>query len=178
MSLSIEVRLRSSRDIPCSWSAIKCWFLVKIIPDGILWKNQRWHKILISQLKNRILAVQVQLALVWDTYLRFNCDIVNFVQKTDEGEVESIILLTFVLWWYFYIHWVKDGGVGAKSLIQAQLKSYLFPAGILAKTISMTHSGMPYQPDISKSFEDLLRCFRFRRFAAYSQQPHGQLFLS
>lgn len=44
-----------------------------------------------------------------------------------------------------FLGWVE-------SLIQAQLKSHLFPTGILAKSISMTHSGMSYQLDISKFF--------------------------
>ena len=38
------------------------------------------------------LAVLVQLPLIWNTYLLFNTDIVNFVCKTGESEVESIAL--------------------------------------------------------------------------------------
>ena len=38
---------------------------------------------------------------------------------------------------------------GAESLIQGLLKSHLFPAGILAKATSMTHSDMFYRLDIS-----------------------------
>ena len=38
---------------------------------------------------------------------------------------------------------------GAESLISGLLKSHLFPAGILAETIGMTHSVMLYRLDIS-----------------------------
>ena len=38
---------------------------------------------------------------------------------------------------------------GTESLIQSQPKSHLFPAEILAKAVSMTHSGMLYRLDIS-----------------------------
>ena len=36
----------------------------------------------------------------------------------------------------------------AESLIQSQLKSHFFPAGILAEAISMTHSDKFYQLNI------------------------------
>ena len=43
-----------------------------------------------------------------------------------------------------------DGWWGvAESLIQDQLKLYLFPVGILTEAISMTHSDMLYRVDIS-----------------------------
>ena len=48
------------------------------------------HKILRTWLRTPILAVRVQLPLEWNTYLLFNFDIVNFVQKTDEGEAEPM----------------------------------------------------------------------------------------
>ena len=41
------------------------------------------------------------------------------------------------------------GGAGAESLIYGQLKSHLFPAGILVETISMSHCHMLYRLDIS-----------------------------
>ena len=53
------------------------------------------------------------------TYLVFNSDIVNFVWKTDEGEVESTVLLTFVLWQCFNHRWVRGCGVGQKVLFRA-----------------------------------------------------------
>ena len=37
------------------------------------------------------MADLVQLLLEWNTYLLFNCDIVNIVWKTVEGEAESIL---------------------------------------------------------------------------------------
>ena len=49
-----------------------------------------------TQLRTPTLAVQVQLPLGWNTYMLFNTDIVNFAWKTDE--VESIVLVIFVLW--------------------------------------------------------------------------------
>ena len=39
-----------------------------------------------------MLVVRAQLSLGWNTYLLFNFDIVNFVQKTDEGEAESMFV--------------------------------------------------------------------------------------
>ena len=65
-----------------------------------------------------ILDVPVQLPLGWNTYLLFNSDITNFVWKTDE-EAESIVLLSFVLWWCFNRRWMRGGGVGQKVLIRA-----------------------------------------------------------
>ena len=41
------------------------------------------------------LAVRAQLPLGWNTSLLFNFDIVSFVQKTDEGEAEGVVLLIF-----------------------------------------------------------------------------------
>ena len=37
---------------------------------------------------------------------------------------------------------------GEESLIYGQLMSHLFPAGILAEAVSVTHSGMLYRLDI------------------------------
>ena len=49
-----------------------------------------------------MLTVQAQSPLRWNTlYLLYHSDIVNFVWKTDEGEVEGIVLFMFVLWWWF-----------------------------------------------------------------------------
>ena len=42
----------------------------------------------------------------------FNTDIVNFVWKTDQGEVESIVLLIFVPWRYLNLRWMRGGGTG------------------------------------------------------------------
>ena len=81
----------------------------------------------------------------WQSELNYH--ILNFVWKTDEGEAESIVLVIFVLWWCFNCRWVKGWWGEAESLIKDQLKSHLFPTGILAKTISMTHSDM-YQLDM------------------------------
>ena len=39
------------------------------------------------------------------------------MQKTDEGEAESIILLVFVLWWCFNYWWGMGGGCCRKSYI-------------------------------------------------------------
>ena len=75
--------------------------------------------------------------------------IVNFVWEADEGEAESIVLLIFVLWRCFNRQWVRGGRVGLENLIQGQLKSHPFPGGILAEAISMTHSVILYQMDIS-----------------------------
>ena len=41
----------------------------------------------------------------------FNFDIVNFVEKTNEGGTESIVLLIFVPWRCFNCRWVMGGGV-------------------------------------------------------------------
>ena len=67
----------------------------------------------------------------------------------DEGEAESIVLSHFVLWWCFNRPRMRGGGSGVESLIQSQLKSHLFPVGILAEAISMRHSHMLYGMDIS-----------------------------
>ena len=66
-----------------------------------------------------ILAVQVQLPLGWNSYLLFNFDIVNFAQKTDHEEAESIVLLIFVFWRCFNRRWVMGGGVLQKVLYRA-----------------------------------------------------------
>ena len=69
------------------------------------------------------LAVRVQLPLGWNTYLLSNTDIVNFMWKTIEGEVENIVLLIFVL----FSSLVDEGWwSGAEGLILGQLKSYFF----------------------------------------------------
>ena len=57
------------------------------------------------------LAIRVQLLSGWNTYLLFSLDVVNFVWKIDEGEVESIVLLIFVLWHCFNLRWMRGGGV-------------------------------------------------------------------
>ena len=58
-------------------------------------------------------------------YLLFNTDIVNFAAKTDEGEVESIVLLIFVLWWCLNRRWKRGGGVGQKSSLgPAEIPSF------------------------------------------------------
>ena len=69
----------------------------------------------------------------------------NFVWIADGGGAESIVLLIFVLWRCFNRRWVRGDGVGLESPIQGQP----FPGGILAEAISMTHTGMLYQLDIS-----------------------------
>ena len=101
-----------------------------------------------SLLRNPTLVVQVQLQLR-EKLICFSILILNFVWKADEGETESSVLLIFVLQGFLNSRWVRGGEVGAESLIQGQLKSHLFPAGILAKATSMTHSDMFYRLDIS-----------------------------
>ena len=103
----------------------------------------KWHKILRSLLK----TPTHQLPLGWNTYLLFNFDIVNFVWKADEGKAESIVLL-----FLFFGGSLIFGGwevVGWGREFYLVLKSYLFPAGIYAKAICMTYSGMLYRLDIS-----------------------------
>ena len=46
------------------------------------------------------------------------------------------------------------------------MKSHLFPAGILAKTISMTHSGMLYRVDIFMFY--FYEPFLFKIFVPYN----------
>ena len=70
-----------------------------------------------TQLRTPTLAVRVQLSLGWNTYVLFNTDIVNFVWETDE--VESSVLLIFVLWWCLNLWWLRGGGVGQKALFRA-----------------------------------------------------------
>ena len=65
----------------------------------------------------------------------------NVVWKTDEREAESIALLIFVLWRSFHRGWMRCGGV-----------ENLFPAEILAETISMTHSDVLYRLGISTCY--------------------------
>ena len=50
---------------------------------------------------------------------------------------------------------------GVESFPQGQLKPHPFPGGILAKAISMTHSGMLYRLDISVFYFMSHCCFRF-----------------
>ena len=68
------------------------------------------------------MADLVHLALKLNTYLLFNFDIMNFVQKTDEEEAESIVLLIFVLWQCFNIRLVR--------VVRWGRNSYLGPAEI------------------------------------------------
>ena len=49
----------------------------------------------------------------------FNTDIVNFVWKTDEGEVESIVLLIFDFWQCLNLRWMRGGGMMQKVLFRA-----------------------------------------------------------
>ena len=79
--------------------------------------------------------------------MEYNFNVVNFVRKTNEGEAESIALLIFVLWCCFSRRWVRSSGVGI--IIQYQLKSPLFQAGVLSEVISMTHSNILYRLGIS-----------------------------
>ena len=44
----------------------------------------------------------------------------NFVWRADEGETESMVLLIFVIWRYFYHWWVRVGGVKQKVLFRAR----------------------------------------------------------
>ena len=79
-------------------------------------------------MRTPILAVPVQLPLEWNTYLLLNFDFVNFVGKTNEREEECVAI--------FFSLAVSQSSVGeglsggTESLIQGQLKSHLFPAGI------------------------------------------------
>ena len=75
------------------------------------------------------LVVRVQLSLEWNTYLHLNSDIVNFVWKTDEVEIESIVLLIFVLWRSFHCRWMRGGGVGQKVLLRASWNRIFFQPG-------------------------------------------------
>ena len=66
-------------------------------------------KILVEELRTLALMVRVQLL--------FNSDILKFVWKTDEGKVESIVLLILVLWRCF--NCLRGGGVGQYVLFRA-----------------------------------------------------------
>ena len=80
-------------------------------------------------MRTPILAVLVQLPLEWNTYLLLNSDFVNFVGKPMRGRKNALIC-------YFFSLAVSQSSVGeglsdgTESLIQGQLKSHLFPAGI------------------------------------------------
>ena len=101
------------------------------------------HKILRPSWGLQHWWIRVQLPLGWNTYLLFNIDIVNFMSNTDEGEAECIALLIFIFGQCLNHLWMREGWWGgAERLMQRQLKSHLFPALILAKAISMTHSDM------------------------------------
>ena len=66
--------------------------------------------------------------------------------ETDEGDVESIVLLIFALWWCFNRRWLRRPGVGHKKL-------YLGPAEIASnsskdfsqgnKHDTFWHAGLP-----------------------------------
>ena len=60
----------------------------------------------------------------------FQFDIVNFVQKTDEGEAESTVLLIFAIWQCFNCRWVMGGGVVKKVLYKDSLNRIFFQAGL------------------------------------------------
>ena len=69
----------------------------------------------------------------------------NFVWKAHDGEVESIVLLTSVLWRWFNRQWMRSGvGWGGGG----GLKLHPFLRGILAKGISITHSSMLHSLDV------------------------------
>ena len=67
-------------------------------------------------------VIGVQLSLAQNMYVFFNSNVVNFVSKTNEGEVESIALLVFVLWWCLNHRWMRGSEMGQNS--------YLGPAEI------------------------------------------------
>ena len=95
---------------------------------------------------------------------RFHCTYfhLNFVWKVSDGETESNVLVTFVVWQCLNCWWVRKGG-WAESLIQGWLKLHYFSGGVLAKAISMTHFSMLCKLDIiSMHFIFMSRCcFRF-----------------
>ena len=76
--------------------AANFWFLFYEICVQNKW-GEGDHKILRPSWR-LTLAVQVQLLLVWNIYLHFNSDIVDFAEKNNEREAENIALLIFVLW--------------------------------------------------------------------------------
>ena len=90
------------------------WFPFYLICVQNQWGHKLW-----TQLRTPKLAVGVQLLLGWNTYLLFNTDILNLVQKTNEGGVKSIVLLIFLLWFVF--------GWG---VVRWRRKPYLGPAEI------------------------------------------------
>ena len=134
-----------------------------MIPDWIEWVANFWflfyeicvqyqwgHKVLKSKWRPPTLAVCVQLQRGWNTYLLFNSNSKHCVENW-WGEAGFIVLLIFVIWQCFN-HWWVRGEVwwgGAESLIQGQLKLPPFSGKILAKSISMTLTGMLYWLDIS-----------------------------
>ena len=59
-------------------------------------------------------------------FFSFNPDIVNFVRKTDEGEVKNIVLLIFVLWWCFNHQWMRGREVGQNVLFRASRNRIFF----------------------------------------------------
>ena len=84
--------------------------------------SEQWqHKILRLYLRTPTPAVLVHLQLEWNTYLLFNSNIVNFVWKTDEGEVRGRkhFLKIFVPWRSFNHRWVRGCGLGQKVLFRA-----------------------------------------------------------
>ena len=62
---------------------------------------------------------------------------------------------------------VEEWWGGAESLIQGQLKSHLFPAGILAEAISMRIFGMLYRLNISVLFSLAIAVSDFRPLEIY-----------
>ena len=73
-------------------------------------------------MRTSTVVIRVQLRLAQNMYLFFNSNIVNFVSKTNEGEVESIALLVFVLWRCLNHWWMRGSEMGQSS--------YLGPAEI------------------------------------------------
>ena len=105
--------------------------------------------------------VRVEIPLEWNNYLLFNSDFVNFVVKTDQGEAESIVLLTFVFGGVLIVGGWGEASWGRKPYLGPP-EIVFFPDGILSEAISMTHSDMLlYRLDISTFYCNEPLLFRF-----------------
>ena len=84
------------------------------------------------------LLVQLWVPNQWNQgYSQSVCSqLCEFCVKNDEGKVESIILLIFLLWGCFNCWWMRGGEVGQKILFRGSLNRILF---IASATIPNRH---------------------------------------